>query len=69
MSKPVIATETHIEAIKQMAFNAAAIEMRMCGVRLTNEQSDEIDAEGHDWLRQRLGLNAATDDSGVTYSV
>lgn len=69
MSKIIKATEAHIAAIKSMAFNAAATEMRMYGVSLTHEQADEIGDEGCDWLRSRLGLNAATDDVGVTFRV
>ncbi len=67
--KPVTATAAHITAISQMAVNDAAAEMRTHGVSLTHEQADEIDATGHAWLRQRLGLTCTTDDMGVTYSL
>ncbi len=68
-NKPVTATAAHITAISQMAVNDAAAEMRTYGVRMTHEQAEEIDATGHDWLRNRLGLTCVTDDAGVTYSV
>ncbi len=68
-NKPVAATAAHITAINQMAANDATEEMENHGVRLTHDQADEIDATGHAWLRQRLGLTCTTDDMGVTYSL
>lgn len=68
MSQPINATAAHIAAINQLAVNAAAVEMRIYGVCLTHAQADEIDATGHNWLRNRLGLTCVTDDMGVTYS-
>jgi len=53
--------------IRARRVDATAREMMTSGVTLSHQQEATLSDEQADWLRDRLGLRAETDDHGVTY--
>lgn len=56
-----------IRAIKLKAMNDATRYISEFGIFLTHPEDDSFDDTDRDWIKNRLGLVAITDDHGVRY--